>query len=541
MSRIQNFFKRYSLPLFSGVLIGTSYIPFPPWALAFCYAPLWIWTLSLMSLEKSAETPAKNSNKSLAWKVFWGGWWTQFTLSLIGFHWIAHVAHEFGFMPWLAAIPVLFLFAALMHLYVPVSLWLGFWLSRKLSLKPAATLLTWATLLALGEMYWPSIFPWNMGYPLFSSHLPWAQWADTVGFQGLSFLAYALNAAVVMILLSRKAGRKTFAKVFSITLVILLGLTWWGGTIKQEQWSHPDATLSTLVVQANIGNLEKFYAEKGLGYQQYIIDQYFQLTRMGLAEHPQTQLVVWPESAFPDFLDSFALSRPYAQQFLGFVHEIHRPILTGAYSGDAPDVVHRHEYNGIFVFDENGRATEPPYHKTHLLIFGETLPFVEQFPWLAKYNPGGSGFGRGSGPSILKMGNILLGPQICYESLYPDFSGSLAEKGAQIIVNVTNDSWFGPSGEPYQHLYMTLARGVETRRPLIRSTNTGISTVVLADGTVLEQSPKFQTWAGSFEVKYQTHPETTLFTRFGAWLSSVLGAILVLALLLGRQKMPGND
>jgi apolipoprotein N-acyltransferase len=246
--------------------------------------------------------------------------------------------------------------------------------------------------------------------------------------------------------------------------------------------------------------------------------------------------VVWPESAFPDFLDSFALSRPYPQQFLAFLHEIHRPILTGAYSEDPPGQQKRHEYNGIFVFDENGRMTDPPYHKTHLLIFGETLPFVEQFPWLAKYNPGGSGFGRGSGPSVLRMGNVLLGAQICYESLYPDFSRQLEQKGAQIIVNVTNDSWFGPRFEPYQHLYMTLARGLETRRPLIRSTNTGISTVVLADGTVLEQSPKFQTWAGFFDVKYQTHPETTLFTRFGAWLGPALGAILILALLLGRQK-----
>jgi apolipoprotein N-acyltransferase len=113
MSRIQNFFKRYSLPLFSGILIGTSYIPFPPWALAFCYAPLWLWTLRGMS----SEAPSR----ALGWKVFRGGWIAQFILSLIGFHWIAYVSHEFGFMPWAAAVPVLFAFAALMNLYVPVS------------------------------------------------------------------------------------------------------------------------------------------------------------------------------------------------------------------------------------------------------------------------------------------------------------------------------------------------------------------------------------------------------------------------------------
>jgi apolipoprotein N-acyltransferase len=221
---------------------------------------------------------------------------------------------------------------------------------------------------------------------------------------------------------------------------------------------------------------------------------------------------------------------------INFIRDIKRPILTGAYSKDAPNVRVRRDYNSIFLFNENGFAGDPPYHKTHLLIFGETLPFVDEFPWLAKINPGGSGFGRGSGASILQWNSVIFGPQVCYDSLYPNFSRSIAQKGAQILVNVTNDSWFGPRGEPYQHLYMTLGRAVEVRRPLIRSTNTGISTVVLADGSVLETSPKYQTWAGYFDVKYQSQPETTFFTRFGAWLAPMLCAILLLTLLSGRTR-----
>jgi apolipoprotein N-acyltransferase len=531
MRWISAFFKRYSLPIFSGILIGTSYIPFPPWALFFCYVPLWVWTLSSMDENKT------ENESLLGRKIFWGGWWTQFLLSLIGFHWISYVAHEFGFLPWIVAVPILLLFATLMHLYIPFSLWLGFRCSRRLRLKPWATLLIWAVMLTLGEMYWPSIFPWNLGYPLFWAHLPWAQWADVVGFQGLSFFVYGLNAALVLIWLHRRDLRLMRVKLFATGLLFFVTATWFAGSLKQEQWQATDAVLPTLVVQANIGNLEKFYAEKGLGYQQYIIDQYFQLTRMGLAEHPEAQFIVWPESAFPDFLDSFMLLRPYPQQFTHFVKEIHRPILTGAYSQDPPTASARHEYNSIFVFNEKAELADEPYHKTHLLIFGETLPFVDEFPWLAKYNPGGSGFGRGSGASVLHLNQLRIGAQICYESLYPDFSRALEKKGAQIIVNVTNDSWFGPRGEPYQHLYMTLARALEVRRPLIRSTNTGISTVVLADGSVLEQSPKFQTWAGYFDVKYQTNPETTFFTRFGAWLPGALCAILLAAFLLGRQNL----
>jgi apolipoprotein N-acyltransferase len=530
MRRISEIFKRYSLPLFSGILIGTSYIPFPPWALAFCYVPLWLWSLRLMR-----ENPSPADSKKLSMILFRGGWWTQFILSLIGFYWIAHVTHEFGFLPWVVAIPVLLLFAAVMHLYVAVSLWAGFWLSRKLSLKPGATLLSWAALLALGEMFWPSIFPWNMGYPLFYGKLAWAQWADVVGFQGLSFLAYAINAVIALLWLWRKQQKKQAFRWGVALLILFLALTWWGGRQKQLRWSQTDHSLQTLIVQANIGNLEKYYAEKGLGYQQYIIDQYFQLTREGLAAHPEAQIIVWPESAFPDYLDSFALSRPYPQQLVNFIHEIKRPILTGAYSKDPPGPGRRKDYNSIFLFDENGRSTQAPYHKTHLLIFGETLPFVDEFPWLAKINPGGAGFGRGSGAATLSWSSVILGPQICYDSLYPNFSRAIARKGAQVLVNVTNDSWFGEHGEPYQHLYMTLGRALEVRRPLIRSTNTGISTVVLADGTVLETSPKFQTWAGDFDVKYQSQPETTFFTRFGAWLAPMLCAILLLTLLCGRN------
>ena len=99
-------------------------------------------------------------------------------------------------------------------------------------------------------------------------------------------------------------------------------------------------------------------------------------------------------------------------------------------------------------------------------------------------------FGRGPGPTVLlKINGYAMGPQVCYESLFPEFSKGLADLGAQFFVNVTNDSWYGAWQEPYQHLYMTLARGVEFRRPVLRVANTGISTVSLANGDVLALSP----------------------------------------------------
>ena len=113
---------------------------------------------------------------------------------------------------------------------------------------------------------------------------------------------------------------------------------------------------------------------------------------------------------------------------------------------------------------------------------------------------------------------------------------SLADLGAQFIVNATNDSWYGTWQEPYQHMIMTLARAVETRRPLVRVTNTGISTVVLASGEILQQSPMHQEWSGLYTVPYLTHPNATVYQRYYQLMPSLLFSILILLILKGARK-----
>jgi apolipoprotein N-acyltransferase len=132
-----------------------------------------------------------------------------------------------------------------------------------------------------------------------------------------------------------------------------------------------------------------------------------------------------------------------------------------------------------------------------------------------------------------------VGPQICYEGLFPGFSRSLADQGAQIFVNVTNDSWFGTSAEPYQHLFMTLARGIEFRRPVVRATNTGISAAMRADGTLLERSPLHAEWTHLYEIPYRKEPRPTFYQEYGfrlvptiLWLTA---AVLIAAGWRGRR------
>jgi apolipoprotein N-acyltransferase len=187
---------------------------------------------------------------------------------------------------------------------------------------------------------------------------------------------------------------------------------------------------------------------------------------------------------------------------------------------------------------------QPTYNKSQLLAFGEYLPFGETFPFLYKLVPFVGTFERGPGPVTqnvpLVSGKLVkLGPQICYESLDPEFSRELAQGGSEIIFNVTNDSWFGDWAEPYQHLYMTLARGIENRRPLVRGTNTGISSVILANGTVMEQSKMNERWMQNFSVGYQQNPELTFYTRWGHWDWTIL--VLALFFIIYRSKRPRKN
>lgn len=522
ISRFRAFIKLYPLVFLTGFCVGTTYIPFPPWALFFCYIPLWYFAM------KKATTLKQ---------VFWGGWWAQFVLTLIGFHWVAFLAHEFGFMPWPLAILTLLIFAALMHLYIPAALTLGIWMSRRLKLKDGATAILLAGLFVLGETHWPSIFQWNLGYPLLWIKSPWAQWADTIGFLGLSWVVYLINATLLWLLLTKD---RAVRGVSVAVLISLLGLFYFGGLKKADDWSKTDSEIKVLQIQANIGNQEKYYAEKGAGFQQFIADEFMNLTREGLLKYPETELVVWPESAFPEILDDYAASRKYPKLLRDFSRSIGKPLMTGAFSKDPPGTDPRRDYNGLFLFDTEGNLAAPPYRKSQLLIFGETIPFVETFPILAKYNPGGSGFGRGPGPTVMSFGNpqdpFQIGVQICYESLDPHFSSMEAKLGADFLVNVTNDSWFGPRFEPQQHLYMTLARGLETRRPMVRSTNTGITTVLLANGAVMEESPIGEKWFGLFNVQFRKDAPVTFYSQFGSWLSAVILLVSILAILIGRKR-----
>ncbi|MBL7672330.1 MAG: apolipoprotein N-acyltransferase [Bdellovibrionaceae bacterium] len=559
MNGLKNFFKwnkrslRASLSsgqrasLLSGTLVGTSYIPFPPWAIFFAYVPLWLKVLRETSLVR----------------VFFFGWVTQFVLTLIGFHWIAYTAYEFGHIPWPLSGLVLLAFASLAHLYIPLSIILAIQIRNWTRLSDSQTLVLLALTLILGERIWPSIFPWNLGYTFLWARWPIYQWADIVGFEGLSAFILLMNAAVAIAWLQAHNRPRVLLSLGFVGTLGIVALSV-GGDFHGKAWKETDSSIKVLAVQGNIGNFEKIAAEKGHAFQSEILNRFLDLTRKGLLDHPETDLIFWPETAFPDFLDEFYKHRERPARLTEAIKTWKKPLLTGSFSKNHLDSdSNKNTFNAAFLISKEGERLGPPYHKTNLLAFGEYLPFSNQFPVLLKWITIVSNFGRGQGPSVFSWpqalsvdvsntnsasnaGHILkIGPQICYEGLSPDFSRELARQGADLIANFTNDSWFGLtwfgySFEPQQHMNMTLGRAIELRRPLIRATNTGITTAILADGTQLAQSPINEPWTGLLDIKFKKNSPQSFFVEhknLDSWLYFVLFFVMMTVNWLKHQRL----
>ncbi|OQK17191.1 apolipoprotein N-acyltransferase [Methyloprofundus sedimenti] len=517
------FKSQWLLPVLSGIFIGTSYIPFPPWASIFGFIPLWIFW--------EQQTRLRN--------VILSSILCTFVYTLIGFNWVTYLLHEYAHVPWFVAVLGMLLFALFAHLFVPVAGMLWF-IGRKHRLYSG-----WQSILAMGLLtalsLWaiPMLFKWNFGYAWYGANIPLYHLAEYIGFSGLSMLTVLANVPLYMAWQNKKekAGRVVFIRV----LIIFLTLNVFGLSTKAWQLK-PDASFNTLLVQANIGNAEKMAAEFGRGFYDEILNKYQAATDKGLDQHADSRVdfILWSETAFPSLLNREYQDNYFSQQLIKYINTRQVALITGAYAKDPDSGLIT---NSLFILDNKGQVQSSYYSKTILLAFGEYIPGEEQFPIFREWLPMVGHFGRGQGPTeLLALKDYKIGPQICYESLYPDFSRSLADLGAQFIVNVTNDSWYGTWQEPYQHMYMTLARAIETRRPLVRVTNTGISTVVLASGEVLQQSPMHQEWAGLYTVPYLKEPKATFYQRYYALMPEALLGILCLLIINGfrLRAKPGE-
>ncbi len=509
-----NKIKPFLPAIISGFLIGTSFIPFPPWASFFAFVPLW--------LSWENDTSYK--------KIFLKGWITQFLLTLIGFYWVVVVAQEHGHLNYMVSVIALLLFSAIAMYYIPLAGVIWHYLRQKLNLKPISSFFLLALITALLERFYLTIFPWNFGYTFLWSKIPMFQLGEYIGFTGLSALCILLNAYFIAIY---KAGKIKKGFIAFGIFFALINVT---GILISKNIKEPDSKLNTLVVQANIGNLEKEMAQRGRGFIGQIISQYISLSNEAIQSYENESpidFMIWPETAIPISVRVGQSFDPRQKKVRLFLSENNLPLFSGGYYTNPKS---RRISNGFFVFDNKGQVNSTPYRKFHLLAFGEYLPFSQTFPKLLEWFPEVAGFQPGYAPHVLNYKDYVVGPQICYEALYPDITKSLSDQGAQFIVNLTNDSWYGPNSEPYQHLFITLARAVEFRRPVIRSTNTGVSTAMLANGEQLTASPLYTQWTHVFKVPYVKNPQPTFYQRFFYLIEVILALLLCIFITKGLKN-----
>lgn len=512
-------------PLFhgilSGVLIGFSYIPFSSVLSFFAIIPLFLfWKCS-------------NSKKEIILSAFLA----QFILTLIGFHWVAHTAIQFGQLPWPLGILSLLAFCCVSSLHFVLAAYFYFKVKNFLK-NTMSHFIAMAAILYLFEFYLPKIFDWNFGYTFYYNGLPIAQTAEWIGFTGLSFLVMITNSLFANYIhcnphRSIKTLIKTKSAILPILVVLALNLV--GYFIKPKVLG--DKKLNALIIQANIGNFEKIEAEVGGGrIVTEIVKRYVRQTTEYIESHPEEKidLIVWPETAIPIPMDERNKYHPQYQQVQSMVRKLQIPLLSGSYLKD------RFPYNAIILFNKDGQIVNR-YKKHILLAFGEYIPIIEKFPDLVdlvdRLVPAISFFGRGEGATVMPFKDLYMAPNSCYEGLDPNYVNTSIKKGANLITNLTNDSWFGTTFEPYQHMYMTFARSIEFRIPVLRATNTGITSMARLDGSLLDFSPLHEKWEKVYSLDYFSSPQKrTIYSYLASFLPILLFVLsIVTCLLIDRR------
>ena len=499
--------KAVLVGVLSGVMVGTSYIPFPPWALFLGLVPLWgFW-----------------SQASNYREIFVSGWIAQFVMHLIGTHWVFFTAREFGGTSIIGGVGTLIVFCTFAGLYYPIAGVLWKWLTRRLKISPGTSFLILPFLFALVEKVYPSLFFWHLGYPWLWFQFPGFQLADWIGFYGLNLITLIINVLLAFAWVHRSQSslrnRWIVSAIGIFAIVNVLGL--WN----VKHLPKPDRTARILAIQSNIGNYMKMREQFGDRTIGHTVDRYLDLSQQGLQKHSDVDLLLWPETGFPETIYPKFIGRQ-RKRVGQFLKEFQVELVTGGYE---KKTYQGQDHNVLLLMD--GEKIVNSYSKSILLAFGEYIPFAQYFPFIKKRLPMVGDFQPGQGVDALTTQRFMAGPMICYEGLFDSYVAQIAKTRAEIFLNISNDAWYGNMFEPRQHLYMTLARAIEFRRPMVRATNTGITTAILSDGQILTMSPQNQEWFGLFELSYRANPPETFYQNVvNQWPLLLLIAIMILVL-----------
>lgn len=454
-----------------------------------------------------------NSPRDSGKHAFWFG----FGLFLSGTYWIYISVVVFGQAPvWIAVLLMLGL-VLLMSAY----LWLTGWLiSRLASGEPWLLLIAAPAVWVLIEWargWLLSGFPWMaLGYSQVDSAL--AGWAPVLGVYGVTAMLLTSVAALMVALLTR--GREQW-----IAIVIVL-LPWlFGALLKAVDWTEPDGKpVTATLIQGGISQDKKWLPEN----LQPTLDFYRKATRAAA----DSDIVLWPEVAIPSVTDRV---ESYIRALESDSRVTGQTILFGILERVTERTLEPRLHNSIIAVDGEQRQV---YRKRHLVPFGEYFPVPARVrEWLRMMSLPHNDLSAGADeqPLIRTRDGVELAVAICYEDAY-GAEQLYALPDADLLINVSNDAWFGDSIAPHQHLQIARMRALEVGRYSIRATNTGISAIIGPDGKILEQGPQFETVILTMQVEPRSG--STPYVGVGNWLIlSVCFLLFMVLWIRGRASL----
>lgn len=332
--------------------------------------------------------------------------------------------------------------------------------------------------------------------------------APLAGVYGLSFLFAMMNVAIVLVL--RRRARTELAWLLALPLLYLLPAL-------PEAARPADSLVS---VQPNVDEQQRWTAESVAAFEKRLV--YQSLNSALKSDEPPAKLIVWPEVPAPLYYQSDAGLR---QEVATLARLANTPLLFGT-------VAYNKSGAPLNSLQFIGRDGEPHgrYDKIHLVPFGEYVPGA--FSWVNRITKEAGDFAPGDQLRLFQVDGTPMGAFICYESAFPHFIRQFTKAGAQVLINASNDGYFGHSAARLQHLQLVRMRAAENGRWIVRTTNDGITAAVDPAGRVRQSFPLYREYTG--RLYYSSQTQLTLYARWGDWFVWLCAAAAAILLILSQ-------
>lgn len=454
----------YALSALSGLLYFLAFPGTDLWPLAF---------VALVPLAVALKgQPAKVATLS--------GWIAGFVMTMAGFYWLQEMLVTFSGFP--AA--VCFLFVAILCAYQAGRIALMGWLCARVAGRGWPYGAAFALAFAASEQVYPLLFPWAYGATV--HQVPaMTQLAEIGGPIAIGLVLVAANLAFAELALARRTRRTVaWRKVAALAAAPLLAALYGAARIPMVDAAAAAAPpLRVGLVQADMSLMGK-RQHPGEGLRRHLA-----LTRRLMRNDPP-DLVVWSETSAMRAVQEGLAEAVFPATF---TRKLGVPAIFGGVLVRRVEDARRYVlFNSALMTDRKGNVVGR-YDKQFLLGFGEYLPFGETFPILYEWSPNSGHFTPGQSFEPLPLGKYGVATFICYEDIIPSFVNRIMNQApAHLLVNLTNDAWFGDTTEPWIHLALSKLRAVEQRRYFVRSTNSGVSAIVDPVGRVLAHTRPFE-------------------------------------------------